>query len=377
MANTLTTFLDHSKLKSEFSSEEWHMIKPILEKVDLEEGEVLFEEGSKTEDLYFLEQGCLEISKKGHQLAILKNGWVGEIAALRKKRRTASVQARKKSVLIKLSLKKLQLVTKNQPNIFNKFIMQLSFNMADRLEESSEMTIASMEKKLELAQVRVAMGHFLFYLVMALGGFFFIVKVISVLDINTKVYTTIGIPLILFFCYFLHSIIKKSGYPLSFYGLTLKNWKPSVKESLLYTAALLLFLTLLKWVLINTVPAFHGRPLFILHQLSEEHLGAFNWTITTFGYALLTPLQELIARGCLQGSLAKFLMGKRKTFFSIVLSNLLFSVVHLQISLKIAIIVFFIGCFWGWLYSKEKTIIGVSLSHAIVGIWGISILGLL
>ncbi len=34
-----------------------------------------------------------------------------------------------------------------------------------------------------------------------------------------------------------------------------------------------------------------------------------------------------------------------------------------------------LGGFWGWLYSKHQTIVGISISHVIVGIWYIIFLG--
>lgn len=376
MDNPLATSFDNSKLKSEFTASEWKILKPILLKVILEKDEVLFKDGSEAEELYFLERGSLEVSKKGHRLAILGAGhWVGEIAALGDKLRTASVHATEKSILIKLSLEKLQSATKNNPDIYNKVITHLSRNMATRLQEMNKTTVASIKKQLELAKMRIAMGQFLCYILMALGCFFFILNGIALLDLNPKVSSAISIPLILFLSYFLYMIMRKSGYPLSAYGLTLKNWKPAVIESLSYTLAIILFLLLLKWFLISTFPMFHDRPLFHIHEMLEQGLGTFNWLLVTVGYALLAPVQEVMARGCLQGSLTRFLVGERKAFFSIILSNLIFSTLHLQLSLEISLYVFIVGCFWGWLYSRQKTIAGISLSHAILGIWGFTILG--
>jgi membrane protease YdiL (CAAX protease family) len=65
----------------------------------------------------------------------------------------------------------------------------------------------------------------------------------------------------------------------------------------------------------------------------------------------------------------KFFVGPNNNFLAIVLSNLLFSITHLRISLSLAIFVFFVGCVWGWLYSRHQTIVGISVSHMILGIW--------
>jgi membrane protease YdiL (CAAX protease family) len=90
---------------------------------------------------------------------------------------------------------------------------------------------------------------------------------------------------------------------------------------------------------------------------------------------VLVPLQELIARGLLQSSFEEFLTGKHKAYIAIFLSNLLFSVVHFHLSLNIALSVFFTGLAWGWSYSRHHTLVGVILSHQIIGVWALFILG--
>jgi len=94
-------------------------------------------------------------------------------------------------------------------------------------------------------------------------------------------------------------------------------------------------------------------------------------------YLLFVPLQEFIVRGVLQGSFQEFMQGRYKIFWSIVLSNLLFSITHLHISLLTTFIVFIPGLFWGWLYSRHRTLVGVIASHLIIGIWALCIVGIL
>jgi membrane protease YdiL (CAAX protease family) len=78
----------------------------------------------------------------------------------------------------------------------------------------------------------------------------------------------------------------------------------------------------------------------------------------------------------MQGPLVRFLTGKHRNLWSILISNLAFGALHLQLSLQYGIIVFIIGCFWGWLYSRNPTLIGVCVSHIILGTW-VGILGFL
>ena len=89
-----------------------------------------------------------------------------------------------------------------------------------------------------------------------------------------------------------------------------------------------------------------------------------------------SPLQEFLVRGILQGTLEEFLIGKYRVLLAILISNLIFSFIHLPLSMFMVALTFFAGLFWGWLYSRQKSILGVSISHFILGIWAESIVGL-
>ena len=163
--------------------------------------------------------------------------------------------------------------------------------------------------------------------------------------------------------------------PISSFGLTWRNWKKSVFESLLCTIPLILISLFIKWALISTVPMYKDAPLLHFHQLVNSNLPLSNWLLITFGYALFVPLQALMVNGCMQTAFTKFFIGPNKNFLAIVLSNLLFSVTHLHLSLSFAIFVFFAGCAWGWLYSRHHTIVGISVSHMLLGLWGGVVMG--
>jgi membrane protease YdiL (CAAX protease family) len=70
-----------------------------------------------------------------------------------------------------------------------------------------------------------------------------------------------------------------------------------------------------------------------------------------------------------------FLTHKHKTWEAIFLSNLLFSVTHLHVSLYLALMVFPIGLYWGWIYARQGSLIGSSVSHAILGVFALFVVG--
>ena len=95
-------------------------------------------------------------------------------------------------------------------------------------------------------------------------------------------------------------------------------------------------------------------------------------------YALFTPAQEFITRGALQSSLQMFVGDETrgKLWSAILLSNLMFAAAHSHTSFGLAVAVLVSGLFWGWLYAKQRSLLGVSVSHFLIGVWALFIVGL-
>src|SRR6185312_13094985 len=92
-------------------------------------------------------------------------------------------------------------------------------------------------------------------------------------------------------------------------------------------------------------------------------------------YAALSPVQEMIARSGIQCSLQLFLTGKFRVLESIFLSSLLFAATHLHLSLLLALLVFPCGLWWGWLFYRQGSLVGCSVSHVIAGVFGFFVVG--
>jgi len=363
----------------DLSQKEIQLLESKMHPVQLVKGEILFEEESTDNEIFFIQKGKLEILKKGHRLALLKDGdFVGEIAAiLENVPRTAGVRAIEPCFLFKLSLKDLKEVSKQHPNLYTKVIANLSKSVVKRLKLSSEAQISEINKRLVLAEMRISMGRFLIYLLSVVVSFFFILKILYSFQVGFEITSFFTIPLIVFFCIFVGLLIKHSPYPAREYGLTLRNWKKSLVESLLFTIPILVFILFVKWILLKTSPAFSDKSLFRITVLINQPISLLAWIAMTIGYVFSAPLQEVLARGCLQGMLEKFLVQKNRRFLAILFSNLIFSSLHFEFPIQIVVFVFFVGLFWGWLYSRHHTLIGVSISHFIIGLWGGLIVGYL
>lgn len=90
-------------------------------------------------------------------------------------------------------------------------------------------------------------------------------------------------------------------------------------------------------------------------------------------YIIFSPPQEYIARGCLQNLLTKFIPQKSSFYYPIIISNLIFCSFSISLPLTSLLSLFILGLLWGWLYSRHQTLIGVSISHAMIGICLVSV----
>jgi membrane protease YdiL (CAAX protease family) len=54
----------------------------------------------------------------------------------------------------------------------------------------------------------------------------------------------------------------------------------------------------------------------------------------------------------------------------------MFSVFHEHLGLAFSITGLLPGLFWGWMFSRQRTLVGVSISHAIIGTYALAFLNL-
>ena len=78
----------------------------------------------------------------------------------------------------------------------------------------------------------------------------------------------------------------------------------------------------------------------------------------------------------MQSSFHEFLSGPRSGFWAVLLSTLMFTQIHLHLTPGYAIAVFFPSLFWGALYARHRTLVGVSVSHILIGVYVAFFLGL-
>jgi len=176
--------------------------------------------------------------------------------------------------------------------------------------------------------------------------------------------------------------IKVMDFSLEDYGFTLKNWRGVLLESLFFSGLFIVIGSVVDYLLFLH---YHAGQAFRYVQVAPmlryaEGLGISLSTyvvVQTIVYIIHSPLQEIVARGFLQSSLMQLLRLPYARWWAIVISNMIFSAYHLHISLLAFTGAFVAGLFWGWLYSRSYSLLGVTLSHILIGLWATFFLGII
>lgn len=361
---------------------ELEKIRPLVKEMHFPKGHFLIHEGEEHKSLFIIE-GEVEVlkkepgSKKQHVLSKLQSGDViGEMACLDDSFRSASARALVSTRVLSLPLSKLAHI---DPAITSKIYENLAKELSARLRHASTITVEALKHKIEAMQARSAMGSYIVNLIILIFIYLYTIKTVSLLHITVISSSLISLPILSISAIAVFLMMKNSGYPLKMYGVTLKNWKNSLIESLLFTIPILALLVLVKWILISTEPVFQNLTLFHISYASnpgvKQTATAVEIALLVGGYCLFTPVQELIYRGALQSSLQKFLLSPNRKIWAIFISNLPFSLIHFHLSFTISIAAYLFGLFWGWMYCRHGTLVGVTISHLLIGAWAFFILG--
>jgi len=131
-------------------------------------------------------------------------------------------------------------------------------------------------------------------------------------------------------------------------GITKKNALISIKRILPVTSSILL---------LSLVYYFLG---FSTYSNNESVL------FYLFYILISCPIQELLYRSILNKYLDEF---KMNYILKIVIASLLFSLLHIiYMDTLTLVFTFIIGLYWNYCYYKDKNILGVTISHILIGV---------
>lgn len=367
----------------------------LTQEITLNAHETLIHEGSASNELYFILSGELSVHKKGggayqrgqlketsHTISTHQAGDViGEIALFDHGTRSASVKAATPCTLLRIKYEDLSRLAEANPD-FYKLLLNICKNISLHLRHTNDVTISALEKSVAEYSMRITMSSFMINMIIAFCVYSFLLSGLNLISKPSTLSTIITIPLTLFFLVLIYLIIRSSNLPWRLFGFTTVHWKRSLVDVIMTAPIIMAGIVLVKIALIQYVPEYMGRSIIdpykyiIVSKTSFFSQQSLWWVIMLSYWFITSPIQEIIVRGGLQGSLEYFLVSKNKSLQAIFISNIIFSTMHLFISFQVTFLVFIGGLYFGWLYSRTKTLIGVTFAHALLGTWLLGIIGI-
>jgi len=372
--------LKQFKMFDGLSDQHCKRIWELCERIEVAKGEVIIEQGTEGNDMFLIESGRFEAihHEDGEDFIVgtVKEGQeAGVMAMVEKGKRSATLRATEPSVVYRLCFESLTSDfgdIKDDPYaviLKNQLVQSANF-----LRHLNDTTVNSLKKELQLTQKQLGFGRFVAFLIGGVTAYAFLLRILldSIQGKVDSTWITVGVLvgcLVIFI-----PMMKLSGYPWSTYGLTLKNWKVDLMESMLWTFVFLLIITGIKYLGMLLIPSWKDADLFSFYGFTRyQHLST---AFTYMGvYCLFAPVQEFIARGAMQSSLHEFLRGKNASLWAVLLSTLMFSQIHLHLTAGYAVAAFLPSLFWGALYARNRSLLGVSLSHILIGVYVAFIMG--
>ncbi|MCB9298332.1 MAG: cyclic nucleotide-binding domain-containing protein [Lewinellaceae bacterium] len=337
---------------------------------------VIVREGEEARDFFLLEKGKVTIRKSNFIIGEKEEGdYFGLMPMFDQSSRSADVVAVGEVHLLRIPYS--QLTQKGNRKLYNALLESHIISQQAELRRMNFSAISEMKAKLEEAKSRIFTFQFFVSLVFLLVVYEFFLGILlnwrSMLhqDNFINIFTPVAMVIMGFAAFW---FIKKSGWPYSDFGLTTKNWRKDLGPTLLLSGLFLAAAAALQWLLFTYVPAFQGRPFLKVNEFFVNNL-PLGITLIIF-YIILAPVQELIIRGVLQSVLQRLFEGRYAGIKAILLTNLLFSGFHLHFNPLFAVVTFIPGLLWGYLFYKQGSLVGVSVSHIIIGLLGILFLGL-
>lgn len=362
-----------------FSGLTQHQLQKLLAAakiLECKKGITLINEGIVEKTFYYLLDGSVSVfrhkGRQNHSLTVLEKGEsIGELALLDDAPRSTSVVCLEDCKFYQFDIDKLKKIPDGEP-ILKIIIGNIAQQLSKRLRYTNDVTLEALRHKFAMSVFSIRMLILLAFYTLSL----------NFLEIAKHYFsstTLISLVLIVIFALVLFSIIRQSGYRLGAYGLNSHNAFRQIIEAVVFSLPVIGIILFVKWLVITQVPGLQHFPLFD-NTATFKDLQLFSWKtyfLSLLGYAVFCPVQEFIVRGCVQSSLQNLLDGTATMvkWRAIIISNVLFASTHAHTSLGFSLMAFIPGVFWGWLYHRHRSLIGVSLSHILIGVWAAFIVG--
>jgi membrane protease YdiL (CAAX protease family) len=260
-------------------------------------------------------------------------------------------------------------------------VAALRQELTSELRHSIMHRLDSLQNEAEFARYKNAVGRIVVTTLAILSAYTLLLSLLPAFMVALTVNFALSPFIILMFAAVMGPVILYSGFPPSFFGLQTANWKSALGFSVLASLGFIFVGAGVKLILIHTTQTFAGLSLVGVADVREgmhQVISSPLYWIAVCLYLVLTPIQEFVARSCLQAPLYAFLNGTPfwRHLWSILVSNLVFAAAHSHISFAFAVAAFVPGLFWGWIFARTNSLLAASASHFMIGGGGIFLFGI-
>lgn len=351
-------------------------IEPLVFQVEFDRKTQIMKEGDAGTFVFILSEGSAEVYKNELKLTdLLPGDLVGLMALIDTKPRSATVLAGEEGAK-GFSISRdafMQILQDSREATASVILMNYLKYQQDTIRNTNELSLSEARARLEVEKKRVLSGRFFAQMVLGQVIFTFCQGFLYEKAHNTES-TYISFVVLGVYSIWSWFFMRHSSLPLEAFGLTMKNIVPALKLMIPATLVFIIGLFLLKWVMISFFPQAYGNDLIDFFKTTERD--ATPIVVILSLYIVHAIFQEFIARACIQGGLQQFIAGKRSVLYSIVLATLMFSSFHLMIELNFALITIIPSMFWGYLFSRQRSLPAVAISHIIIGIVALFVLNI-
>ena len=285
-AESIPMILRKNVLFSSLSNQQLQELVAFIKIIQYDTGAMIICENAHSVDLYIILEGEIAITKntgKEEKPRILGAAEIiVEIGFLNNAPDQTNIRTLKPCKLLVMSITDLNRIAKK--NVFyNPIIRKPPIPMQKKEHYYNEQIYAAMFShlvqilqnhipragqfntlRMELEQQRKmkeTMGRFIVTLFVLLVSYIYVFSIFKSITATEHIPRGfISLPVIFIFSACILRLIKTSGYPWAFYGLTTHNWKPACKDALFFSTLFIIMLIGLKWLAIHLIPALSVLP---------------------------------------------------------------------------------------------------------------------
>ena len=368
-------FLEGSALFAGITSEQLRVVAASATIENHPAGSVVIQEDAASDYFYLIVEGKVDIYREEKHLILetLSRGAVfGLLSIIEHKPRSATVETREPSILIKFDLNHIAESLPEGKDIYNAVVINHINDLATIIRSTNTLAIQSMKTGIEECKKRISIGNFFSSAILIVATYSFFARLAQDYIETLTTTTFVTSALLAISAVIVVSMMHYAPYSWTDYGFTLKNWRSALADTLLKTGIFIVGLTIIKWVI--TVAGLTPAPVFSF-PFFRRYPFLFALTIA-LTYSVFCVLQEVILRSAVQHSLMHFLTGRFAKTRIIATTTLIAAATHLHMkSLVFPLLIIVPNIFWCLLYDKHRSLLCVSVSHILIGVWALFILG--